>query len=322
MKKNKISVIIPTHNSEDTILRAIESVICQDIDLELIVIDDCSSDRTSEILERYADDLRIKIIRLNANMGVSHARNVGIEKSNCSYLMFLDADDYLEPGVLKEMVEKAEDADIVFCGYKLVDNSSNLLSLYNLPNGFWESKDSSKVFFEYLDYGVTMMSSCAKVFKKELIKNIRFNEKITNSEDFDFIIEIFSCCFPKVKFLELVGYNYVKIVGLRKYRKNSIDDHLHTMKRLSKYAEKTSSGLLCRDKISDLMHNQIASDLVTLARKEPHMNKKISQFKMLRKDQFFMNMPISKSFPVKRALFMKTAKKNWLLGYLLAYLIR
>jgi teichuronic acid biosynthesis glycosyltransferase TuaG len=95
MKYDKISVIMPTYNSERYIKKAIGSVLSQTYkNLELIIIDDCSSDATKEIiLDISRHDTRIKFFRLDENSGAAVARNLGIKNATGKYLAFLDSDD-------------------------------------------------------------------------------------------------------------------------------------------------------------------------------------------------------------------------------------
>ena len=100
----KISVIIPVYNGEKYIERCVLSVVNQTYkNIEIMVIDDGSSDRTAEIIDdmRY-EDKRIKVVK-KKNEGVSSARNCGIEKSTGDYIMFVDADDYIEKDYLMNM---------------------------------------------------------------------------------------------------------------------------------------------------------------------------------------------------------------------------
>jgi glycosyltransferase involved in cell wall biosynthesis len=96
----KISVIIPTHNRTATLGRAIQSVLDQTFPaLEIIVVDDASTDITPHILEKYSG--KIRIITNETNQGVSYARNVGIQEARGDWLAFLDSDDQWAPTKLE-----------------------------------------------------------------------------------------------------------------------------------------------------------------------------------------------------------------------------
>ena len=102
MTEPKISVIIPVYNAQDYLMECIESVLKQSYqDFEVICIDDGSSDRSGEILKKFAEkDKRVIIITQN-NKGVSIARNKGIQQAKGKYIYFLDSDDYIEEDALE-----------------------------------------------------------------------------------------------------------------------------------------------------------------------------------------------------------------------------
>ena len=126
-----VSVIMPAYNAGRYIAEAIESVLSQTVaDLELIVIDDCSQDRTLKIAEEYAQkDSRIHVIPNEQNMGVAKTRNRGLSLCRGEYVALLDSDDYWKPQMLEKMIQRAEKtgADIVYCSYEIVDEQGAYL---------------------------------------------------------------------------------------------------------------------------------------------------------------------------------------------------
>lgn len=180
----KVSIIVPVYNVEKYVKRAIDSLINQTFyDIEIIVVNDGSTDRSTEILKSYNDE-RIRIFSQN-NKGGSAARNLGIEKSTADYIMFLDADDYYH----LDCVEKAynriieENTDICIYGSKFVDDGGNYIKsvvpnyntinnladnksfLLNVENCTWDKiykssiiKDNNVVYpygLNYQDFGFT-----------------------------------------------------------------------------------------------------------------------------------------------------------------------
>ncbi|MGZ8847657.1 MAG: glycosyltransferase family 2 protein, partial [Pyrinomonadaceae bacterium] len=101
----RVSVIIPTHSRPGFLPRAVASARAAGTDVEIIVVDDASSDETAEIYRGIAD---IKYVRLERNQGVAGARNVGILRSTSKYVAFLDDDDLRLPGSLDVQVEALE----------------------------------------------------------------------------------------------------------------------------------------------------------------------------------------------------------------------
>ena len=105
MDEKLVSVIIPAYNIEDYIGRCLDSVLSQTYkNLEIIVIDDGSSDRTGEILDDYEKkNHRMKVIH-KENGGVSSARNIGIDRANGDYIGFVDGDDRVDPKLFETLV--------------------------------------------------------------------------------------------------------------------------------------------------------------------------------------------------------------------------
>ena len=120
-----VSVIMPAYNAEPFIEEAIASVIAQTVaDWELIVIDDCSTDDTVQIVSAFVrQDPRIQLLTNASNMGVAKTRNRGLELCRGQYVALLDSDDYWKPRFLEKMLARAEQtgADIIYCSYELVD---------------------------------------------------------------------------------------------------------------------------------------------------------------------------------------------------------
>ena len=94
MEKPLVSVIMPVYNGEKYIGKAIESVLAQNVPTELLVIDDCSTDKTELTVMKYMDSGNIRYIRNKENMGAARSRNRGVKASKGKYIAFLDADDW------------------------------------------------------------------------------------------------------------------------------------------------------------------------------------------------------------------------------------
>ena len=105
-----VSVIIPTYNAEKTIKRAIDSVLSQNEDVEILICDDCSTDSTLTIALHYG----LRLFQNNKHTGGPNAgRNIGIKAAKGEYIAFLDQDDEWLPGKLKKQLEVLKDADLV-----------------------------------------------------------------------------------------------------------------------------------------------------------------------------------------------------------------
>lgn len=193
----RISIIIPVYNKEMYLEECLNSIIKQTFsDFECILIDDGSDDSSGSICDRYhLKDNRIKPIHIKNN-GVSHARNVGIEHAEGDYITFVDSDDILAIDYLESLISAIQEskADIVIQSlYVFKENVNNGHTIeYPLETGIYELKKLMPYFAEYQSTCGMFGWCCGKILTKKLIDDIRFNEKYTLAEDFDFYLHIYS----------------------------------------------------------------------------------------------------------------------------------
>ena len=110
-----VSVIIPAYNCEQFIRQTIESVLMQQVPLEVIVINDCSTDGTENVIKTFRDQSLIRYVRNEKNLGVAETRNRGVRLAKGKYVAFLDSDDWWEPDKLKKQLEMIEREKVVLC---------------------------------------------------------------------------------------------------------------------------------------------------------------------------------------------------------------
>ncbi len=142
MNKIKVSIIMPSYNSEQFLPATIDSVINQTFKAwELIIIDDCSPDNSNKIIEDYMQQSeKIKLISLESNCGPAIARNRGIQEAKGRYIAFLDSDDLWHPDKLSKQLlfMKEKDVALSFTGYYAVDEKTgrpiNLMSVPSTVN--------------------------------------------------------------------------------------------------------------------------------------------------------------------------------------------
>lgn len=197
-----ISVIVPIYNAEKYLNKCVDLLINQTKkELEFILVNDGSTDKTEEIIKSYKDS-RIKYFK-NKNQGIGKTRNFGIEKATGKYIMFLDSDDYLKNNaceILYKSVEKT-DADLAICDfYKIYDSGveEKIKLLSFKPTTL--RKTPSLV-------NEINLAPWNKLYKKELItKNkIKFVENL-KYEDAPFVIEAFSKAGKIIKVDEYLNY--------------------------------------------------------------------------------------------------------------------
>ena len=110
-----ISVVIPVYNGEKTVGRAIESVLIQNAEKEILVIDDCSSDNTAKVLKPYVEKQQICYVRNEQHLGVAETRNRGVAMAKGEYVAFLDADDFWLEGKLEAQLKRLQETKDVIC---------------------------------------------------------------------------------------------------------------------------------------------------------------------------------------------------------------
>lgn len=189
----KVSVIIPIYNMAHYIEQCLESVINQTLsDIEIICVDDCSTDNSLEILERYASkDNRFRIIKQDFNQGTGCARNLAINAAQGEYIMFVDPDDWIALDACEKAYNqiKKYDNDIVFFNYYRFDDKTGVakvnekyaekLQTYS-KFGNMNVRDND---IEYQGY------SCTKIYKKDfLISNNCFYAPGRVGEDCPFAV--------------------------------------------------------------------------------------------------------------------------------------
>ncbi|MCT2360004.1 glycosyltransferase [Brevibacterium casei] len=119
----QVSIVMAVHNDEEFVARSVESALLQsEKDIEVIVVDDASTDETVTVVERYAEDPRLKLIRLDSNRSAYQARRAGIDAARAPFVLFLDGDDELVPTAAETTLTKArqEAADVVGFGVEMV----------------------------------------------------------------------------------------------------------------------------------------------------------------------------------------------------------
>ncbi len=177
MKKPLVSVIIPCYNVEHYLHKCVDSILCQTYtNMEIWLVDDGSPDKCGQICDDYASkDSRIRVIH-KKNGGLSDARNVGINRSNGDYLIFVDSDDWLHAHAIEIMLNSIVDnkADIVVSNFCFVKQRSN-----EYINAFRIKKEkiiyNEKEALIDLFYQRNMETGAwGKLYKKELWKDIRF----------------------------------------------------------------------------------------------------------------------------------------------------
>ena len=186
--KYLVSIIVPMYNSEKYIVRCIDSLLEQSYEnIEIIVVDDGSSDNGVDIIKKYSDN-RINIYQ-KKNEGVSATRNFGIEKSNGDFLLFVDSDDYVSKDIVEIMVDKIKNINsMVFCNNDEI--WSNRVEKRILFTGDNVQLDKTNVLRVIASGKAGLV--CSKLVSNRVIKenNIMFDKNLKVGEDQLFFLKV------------------------------------------------------------------------------------------------------------------------------------
>ena len=224
-----VSIIIPVYNVEAYLKQSLDSVINQTLkDIEIICVDDGSTDRSLEILKEYKEkDNRITILQ-QQNQYAGVARNTGLKVAKGKYLSFLDSDDIFELNMLESMYKKAEadKADIVVCEYARYDTNTNTIEEYiKINNKF---TDISPFSFKYMPNklcGVCHPNPWTKLFNRDffLKNNLQFDNTICFND--------FTCVMTALAIADKISIIHYPFI---KYRVNQNSNLTNTASK--KYA--------------------------------------------------------------------------------------
>ncbi len=215
-KEKKVSVIVPVYGVEKWVGRCAESLMTQSLsDYELIFLDDCTPDKSIEIIKKTVSDLKrsdvsVKFIRNEQNLGVNPTREKGLYHAQGKYILFVDADDILKPDMLRELYQKseAEGLDACLCDYVEIypDNKERIFKAYF-------SEDKSRLISNIF----TIKNSTGVLWNKFFRKEILTKDKIyfpANHFGEDLVVTV-QCLVRanKIGYLPKAMYGYMQRPG-------------------------------------------------------------------------------------------------------------
>lgn len=217
----RFSIIIPAHNAEKEIERAIESINKQTFkDYEIIAIDDCSTDSTYEQLAKYEN---VKIIKNEINLKAGSSRNKGIDIATGEYIVFLDADDYFAEDTTLEKINNVigkDIPDIVYLGFKIIGR---------LSETWIPTEENSTV------------SKRARDWKYENVWDVCWNREFLNKNNIR---------FAEQKFFEDFVFYYTGMIKAKSYKVASFITHIYTM-----FKDDSMTSGINPEKLQDLYYN-------------------------------------------------------------------
>lgn len=173
----KISVIVAVYNTEEYLDRCLESLLNQTYkNMELVIVEDCSTDSSRKLLKKYKENENIKIFYNKENRGLSYSRNYGLKKSTGDFIGYIDSDDYVEPDYYEKLMRSIKDnkSDTAICDIKLVDEQTNKIQRCKCyTNDFDVCSVVNNGF---------AASACNKLFKRKNIEKYPFAEGKVNED--------------------------------------------------------------------------------------------------------------------------------------------
>lgn len=249
----KISIIIPVYNIEKYLRECLDSCINQTLeDIEIICVDDCSTDDSYKILEEYqAKDSRIKILRHEVNKNLGAARNTGLANATGEYIWFVDSDDYIDTKACQILYDAIKEFDVdmlCFSALKFVDTDERRQFIYD--KYYHQGVQINKVYHPKTNWKEIVFSNLnvtawAYLTKRTLLQNFRFREGVWH-EDTDFTPILLSsvdsfCYIPYTAYFYRVNQNSIVQKPMSQKR---LEDQIAVAESLDKFVQenKLSKG--------------------------------------------------------------------------------
>lgn len=251
-----VSVIVPVYNAGETLptaINALKAQTCQD--LELLFVNDCSTDNSLLILQGFAreiksdNNIQVQIINHETNKGVASARNTGLDHASGKFIYYVDADDWIAPDAIELMVGKAQqsDADIVGGDWWLSFQKKE--RLMRQP-----AFDTSWAALEHILNGRMRWNLWLFLVKRSLYEDngIRFQPGMNMGEDLMVMVKLFACA-DKVVFLRKALYHYGQSRS-SSLTKTYLEAHRNQVTKNVKEVERFLSRSIYADRVGDLIY--------------------------------------------------------------------
>ena len=271
----KISIIVSAYNTEKYLEKCINSILNQSYkNIELLIVNDCSTDNTKKIIEKYEKlDSRIIFIDNKENRGLSFSRNEALKKSTGNYIGYIDSDDYIEENYYQSLLDSLvkTKSDIAICDINLLYENTGKSERVNCGNNKNETID-------FINNGLAA-SVCNKLFKREVIEKYKFSEGKVNE---DLAVTLPLLAEYRCIYNDEVMYNYVQ-------RENSIQNSKISDKRFDIFygvdlTIERFNGINAPKEYSDaVIYQQIINLFFYVLTEENNMFKRMKWFRKFNK---------------------------------------
>lgn len=321
----KVSVIISAYNMEQYIARCIESICDQTLkEIEIIVVNDGSNDNTLNIVEQlYKTDSRIKIVN-KENGGISSARNYGLDYANGKYVLFIDADDWIDRYTCENMYNYAikNDCDIVMCNANLYYDND----ICKPMNEIGLSNHTMKDLLNELIIGNMLPAIWNKLIKRDLFKthDIKFPIGISMGEDFYVVTQLIFYSKKIAKIDEAHIYYFQRKHGITRQFNNKSYDIIKAINLIELFLEEKNIKHNYNDEIEFCKFMHVFKYRVCEFPKKCEVHRKLYDYSKENIKSLKQNILIAeymKKCSLKEKLIIKLYYFNYNLGLFFSNLI-
>ena len=322
----KVSVIVPIYNAEKYLEQCLDSIVAQTLtDIEIILIDDGSTDKSAEICKKYLTDSRVAYY-YKKNEGLAAARDDGMLHANGEYIGFVDSDDWIKPEMYEKMYSaaKTNDSDVVFCNCQ--QNEEGHIFTPEMADGPYDREGIiTEILQKTLAYigkegtkRAVRWSNCLRIYKSETLKknNIRFDRRLRRSQDLQLTYEATLVAQNYYYIAEPLYHNRVVLDSLsRGYTKNMWPLYTYLIEILYKDTEDFKELDLM-----DQMHLRaffFATDCIENEMKPLCPNDKKAKIRLINEimndpicERFYGHIPVEKLSPLYRKYYELIHKKK------------
>lgn len=335
----KVSIVVPVYNAGKYLRKCFDSLVNQTYrDIEIIAIDDGSTDDSGIICDEYSQKYKNFICFHKKNEGQAIARNAGLNNITGDYVMFVDSDDYIELNAVEFLLNKIikDNSDVLFYTDYVLHYDGNITSaIYPYPNHVLERDEIINNLYPHSfgagqrkndTYGVT--SVCLAMYRTTFLKenNICFEEKgRMMCEDILFNMKMSSYA-NRASFINKPLYTYRMCDGstTHSYDENKLNRTLHLYEYQKEFNEASLAIPKAKTRAQDLLIANITSLLKNVYKSNNSFKQKIKDIKQISKDkrliEYLSDYPFNELIITKRLIIEATLKEKVLLVYLLLFL--
>lgn len=290
----KASIIIPVYNAENSLRKCVESLVYgEEKDIEIVLIEDCSQDRSWELCEELAREYYIvKCFRNSENKGVSYTRNQGVKMASGKYILFVDSDDWVSGKYVKELLNAMQQNSnsLVICGFFFLDEVREYRRDYVWKIDGERFYHITKKDYFTLQEKLHLQQLWNKVFRRDIIceQKVYFDETQSMGEDFQFVLDYIQAAkIQECTIINQALYYYIRANQSSLMSKFGVIENENEFQRLKQLRDicgvgDASTEIMYKNAIQNLRNNYIYQ---ICRNSEKKKNEKIELIEKIVKDR-------------------------------------